>query len=133
LLYQYNLYIRDNLSHKPNLNPFEVLHQMQTEGIIPDLTSYNTLLDICFEKRKFDTALKLFSEMKDTISPVKPDIITYNTVIKGLSLMIDEKNPQLEEIFAEINRVFAEIRDSSELRPNDITYNTLIDAHVKAS
>ena len=133
-LYQYNLYIRDSLSHKPNLNPFEVLHQMQTENIIPDLTSYNTLLDVIFEQKNFDLGLKLFNEIKNSLCPVNPDIITYNTVIKGLSLKTEGivGSQQIEEILQEIERVKDEISEN-DLKPNDITYNTMIDACVKSN
>lgn len=137
LLYQYNLYIRDNLSHKPNLNPFEVLHQMQLESIMPDITSYNTLLDICFEQKKFELALKLFKEMNDSICPIKPDIITFNTMLKGLSLQIEEAKAKEDQI--SIEKIVGELKITKDsllkhgLLPNDITFNTLIDALVKAN
>lgn len=89
-LYQFNVYIRDNLAHKPGLNVFEVLHQMQLENIVPDITSYNTLLDICVEQKQFEQERKLFSEMHDSICPIKPDIITFNTMMKGVNVELEE-------------------------------------------
>jgi len=63
---------------------------MQLEGITADITSYNTLLDICLEQRLYEISQKLFNQMKDSMSPIKPDVITYNTLIKGLSIKLDE-------------------------------------------
>ena len=137
LLYQYNVYIRDNLSHKPDLNPFEVLHQMQIEGIMPDITSYNTLLDICFEQKKHEHAQKLFKEMNDSICPIKPDIISFNTMLKGLSLQIDDLKTNddlsgVEKLIEEL-RLTKELLMKHSLVPNDITFNTMIDALVKSN
>lgn len=137
LLYQYNIYIRDNLSHKLDLNPFEVLHQMQLEGIMPDITSYNTLLDICFERKKYDHAQKLFKEMNDSICPIKPDIISFNTMMKGLSLQIEDL--KTNDDLLGIEKIVEELKLTKEsllkhnLIPNDITFNTMIDALVKCN
>lgn len=134
-LYQYNIFIRDNLSTKPELNPFEVLHQMQLEEIMPDITTYNTLLDICFERKKYEFAHKLFKEMNDSICPIKPDIISFNTMMKGLSLQADDVQSH-EDHFA-IEKIVEEIKETKELllksnlKPNDITFNTIIDSLVK--
>ena len=136
VLYQYNVYIRDNLSHSLDLNPFEVLHQMQIEGIMPDITSYNTLLDICFEQKKFEHSQKLFKEMNDSICPIKPDIITFNTMMKGLSRQIEDM--KANEDLIGIEKIVEELKLTKEsllkhgLVPNDITFNTMIDALVKS-
>lgn len=134
-LYQYNIYIRDNLCHKPDLNPFEVLHQMQLEEIMPDITTYNTLLDICFEQHKFEFAQKLFKEMNDSICPIKPDIISFNTMLKGLSLQIDcmksiDDSFTVEKIVSDI-KMTKELLLQNNLKPNEITFNTIIDALIK--
>ena len=107
---------------------------MQLEGVLPDLTSYNTLLDTCFKQRNFEQAIQLFEEMNDQISQVKPDIITFNTVLKGLSIQIEDIKNE-DELEAHLNRILSTKEKILGLNmlPNEITFNTIIDAHVKAN
>jgi pentatricopeptide repeat protein len=52
-IYDYNILIKEHYSHKPNLNPFVILQEMQKKGLTPDITTYNTLLHICLENRNY--------------------------------------------------------------------------------
>jgi len=63
----------------------------------------------------------VFSFIKSNESKVKPDEITFNTIIKGFSMKKD-----MENAF----KVFEEMK-SVGLKPNDVTYNSLIDSCVR--
>jgi len=82
---------------------------------------YNVLLDACIKCRRLDLAVKSFSKMRRNDSKVKPDEISYNTIIKGYSL-----NKKLDKAFETFNQMI-----ESNLSPNDVTYNSLIDACVR--
>lgn len=81
------------------------------------------MIDTCIKCKWFDEALWLFGYMKGTDSKVKPDEITFNTLIKGYSMNRDKENAF---------KVFEEMK-SFNLKPNDVTYNSLIDACVWCS
>ena len=134
-LYDYNVLIKDHYSHKPNLNPFLVLQDMQKTGFTPDITTYNTLLHICLEKRNFKMVEKLITEIKDKLSQVVPDIITFNILLKGESLRLSDLLAKGEEnIFETLEEVKSLLGmiDEHKLTATEITYNTVIDICVKA-
>jgi len=43
------------------------------------------MIDTCIKYKQLDTALTLFEYIKSPSSKVKPDEITFNTLIKGYS------------------------------------------------
>ena len=142
-LHQFNIRIKEEYSKKKNLDPFAVIEEMKKKHINPDITTFNTLLDICFEQNNMDVAFNFFSYMKNLeresilnhqdVSPMKVDIISYNTMLKGLSLQVSDKNDEVENeaIIRRCLTLLDEIKQS-DIKPNEITFNTLIDALVKA-
>ena len=90
-----------------------------------DIILINVLLDACIKLKD----KKNFTEIFDNIinkkyNNVKPDLITYNTFIKGCS-----KFKLYEKAELAFNHL---INNSSENKifPNDVTFNSLIDVYV---
>jgi len=81
------------------------------------------LIDTSIKCKQFVQALDMFEAMKKEDSKVKPDEITFNTLIKGYSM-----NRDMENAF----RVFEDMKGFG-LKPNDVTYNSLIDTCVRSS
>lgn len=82
--------IKEHFSHKPNLNPQLILQEMEKKGLTPDITTYNTLLHICLENRNYAQTENLLSSVRDVLSPVHPDIITFNIILKGEGLKLSD-------------------------------------------
>lgn len=149
-IHEINVRIKDQYSQKKGLDPFEVLEELKELQVNPDVTTFNTLIDICFMQHNHEAAFKLFDYLKSIASEgmlasneltstekqekaVMPDIITYNTIIKGLSLQINDKR-QTSENRVILNKIFKTTKEiaSYNLKPNEITYNSVLDACVKA-
>ena len=149
-IHEINIELKDKYSHKKGFDPFGVLEELKERQVRPDVTTFNTLIGICFVQHNHEAAFRLFEYLKsmasegmlasnDLISTEKqemmlgPDVITYNTVIKGLSLQLNEKK-QTSENRVILNKTFKTMKEisSSGLKPNEITYNSVLDACVKA-
>lgn len=79
--------------------------------------SMNALLGACVYSGKFDEIDGLFKELPEKLK-VKPDTVSYNTVIKGLSEMgaLDKSISMVDEM------------EKNGLKPDLITFNTILDA-----
>lgn len=138
-LHQFNIRIKEEISKRENLDPFSVIEDMKRMNLKPDITTFNTLLDICFEKNQQDIAFSFFTYMKnldrDQInhSSFQVDVISYNTMIKGLCLQISDRNEEEDNdlILKRLLTILEELQNSS-IHPNEITFNTVLDACVKA-
>ena len=104
-----------------------------------DIILINVLLDACIKLKDskdflelFDSLIKgNFSNCVDNTSDenakknvIKPDLITYNTYIKGCTQL---------KLFDRIDNVFEHliIKNDINIIPNDVTFNSLIDAYVR--
>lgn len=52
-------------------------------SVAPNTITYNSLIDICVRCFDIPRAKRLFDEMVSGQATVKPDLITYSTMIKG--------------------------------------------------
>ncbi|THG19695.1 pentatricopeptide repeat-containing protein At1g55890, mitochondrial-like [Camellia sinensis] len=79
--------------------------------------SFNALLGACVNSRKFDKVDGFFRELPETLA-VKPDVVSYNTVIKAFCEMgsLDSAVSMVDEM------------EKNGLEPDLITFNTLLDA-----
>ena len=104
-----------------------------------DIILINVLLDACIKLKDskdflelFDNLIKgQFSNNADNTSGenakkniIKPDLITYNTYIKGCTQL---------KLFDRIDVVFEHLINKNDINiiPNDVTFNSLIDAYVR--
>lgn len=143
-VHEFNIKIKDQYANRRDLDPFKVLQDMKELQIAPDVTTFNTLIDICFTKHYHELAFKLFEHLKSLDSEdqpdakdkkekaPRPDVITYNTIIKGLSRQLNDKK-QTQENKVILNKIFKMMKEitSAGLKPNEITYNSVLDACVK--
>eukprot|EP01022_Parablepharisma_sp_SALTPOND_P018526 TRINITY_DN3032_c0_g1_i1.p1 TRINITY_DN3032_c0_g1~~TRINITY_DN3032_c0_g1_i1.p1 ORF type:complete len:706 (-),score=68.09 TRINITY_DN3032_c0_g1_i1:2247-4364(-) len=119
----YNTYLK-NKGIAKNETPFNILEHMRNQDITPDIATYNTLLDLCFTEGRIEVALELFHHCCNGDSDVRPDVVTFNTYIKGL--LIQYNNGDKGIVVDTVAQVF---KDMSQIgiKPNEITYNTIID------
>jgi len=92
----------------------ELLGELETSNVGADTTAYNCVLDVCIKCSDKKAVADLFTKMKVT---GYVDTISYNTLLKGMG-------PGATGL-TDANMVLAEMR-SLNLKPNQITYNSLI-------
>lgn len=121
-LQTYNQGLRLQLLKQKTINPSEILHQIEIDGLKPDVSTFNTVMDCCFETGNFKQGFWVFDEISaNNMSYVKPDIASYNILIKGLCIQ-RENIPNFEEIFQEIQQ--------RNLKLNLTTFNTIIEYYL---
>ncbi|GAV70700.1 PPR domain-containing protein/PPR_2 domain-containing protein [Cephalotus follicularis] len=99
----------------------ELFQDMVAEGCVVNHESYTALLSAYSRSGLFDKAFFVLEKMKNTHG-CQPDVHTYSILIKSCL-----------QVFA-FDKVQALLSDmvTQGIRPNTITYNTLIDAYGKA-
>lgn len=97
----------------------KLLDLMRDRGCVPDLVSFNTLINARLKAGAMlpDLAIELLSEVRR--SGLRPDIITYNTLISACS-----RESNLEEAM----KVFEDM-DSHNCQPDLWTYNAMISVY----
>ena len=116
-LQYYNQGLKMQILKMKNVNPAEILHQIELEGLKPDISTFNTLMDGCFETGNLKQGFWVFEEMKSNgMSYVKPDLVSYNVLMKGVGL---NGGSCFDEVLDEML--------SNGLTPNLTTFNTIID------
>jgi pentatricopeptide repeat protein len=113
-----------NSSHKKYLmKSIQILDKLK-EGLSNiDIILVNVLLDSCISLKEINLMFEIFDKVKnDYYSPLRPDIITYNTYIKGCAQIND------------FNRAYCAFNQMlKEVNPNDVTFNTMIDVCVRTN
>jgi len=84
----------------------------------PRRCTYNTLLAVCIQCGEPSVAVRMF---KEAVESNMADVVTYNTMIKCLT-----QNGRLDKARAVMSSMY-----TIGLHPNVVTFNELIDAHVK--
>ena len=89
-----------------------------------DIILINVLLDSCIKLKENEILCKLFDNViNGKINNVKPDLITYNTFIKGCAQL---------NLYDKVTGAFELLLKNDKIKPNDVTFNTLIDVFVRA-
>ncbi|XP_059069470.1 pentatricopeptide repeat-containing protein At2g13600 [Cryptomeria japonica] len=78
----------------------ELFHQMQAEGIEPDLISWNSIIAVCVQNGEGGDALKLFCQMQQV--SVRPNSITVASILPACAQLVALQ--QGKEIHAHIFR-----------------------------
>jgi pentatricopeptide repeat protein len=130
---RFNSLIQNNKDK--NTDAFKILAAIQKAEINPDIHTYNCLIDMSFSLEQAVQARKLFEEISDFTSPVQPDAITFNILLKGMVDEIKVNKDQKDflknvEILEEISKLEAEMKRRNIIA-NLITFNTLIDSCVE--
>jgi pentatricopeptide repeat domain-containing protein 1 len=87
-----------------------------------DIIFVNVLIDSCFSLKEIDIAEKIFTKITTGYFQIFPDIITFNTYIKGCSQMT---------LYDKALKAFDCIPEG--IVPNDVTINTMIDICVRTN
>jgi pentatricopeptide repeat protein len=95
-----------------------ILSDLEASSLHPDISAYNRALDACVICEDLKEARDLFSRMR-TQGDI--DVISYNTLLKGLGANC---------CWAEAESLLQEMR-SKGLKPNCVTYNSLINAAIE--
>lgn len=98
----------------------EVLAEVTQDNKCFDIIIFNSILDVLVSLNLIDKVNEFFNKMKKDESIV-PDLITFNTLIKGCCRNKD---------FTNAVKYFKEMKSHS-LKPSRITYNSLMDLAVK--
>ncbi|KAK1420052.1 hypothetical protein QVD17_21357 [Tagetes erecta] len=93
----------------------KLFDEMPDRNCLQTVKSFNALLGACLNAKEFDKVDGLFRELPGKIS-VKPDVVSYNTVIKAFCEMGS---------FDSAASVFNEI-EKTGLKPDLISFNTLL-------
>ena len=132
-LQKINSIIKNEITDK-NFDPFMVLDQLQKNNIQPDISTINTLLDTCSRLKDFKNFNRLSELINDEIQAIcSPNIVTYNIILKGVNLEMyllefDKKGTFARE---KITEIFQTIQRKN-IKPNDITLNTIIDIAIES-
>jgi len=132
-LQKINSIIKNEISDK-NFDPFVVLDQLQKSNLTPDISTLNTLLDTSSRLGDFKNFDRLSELINDDIQTIaQPNIVTYNIILKGINLEMYniEFNKKAQYAREKINEVFQLIQKKN-LKPNDITLNTIIDILIES-
>ncbi|CAN8287942.1 unnamed protein product [Cochlearia groenlandica] len=96
-------------------NAQKVFDEMPERNCKRSVLSFNALLSAYGVSKKFDEVEQLFNELPDKLS-IKPDIVSYNTLIKALC-----HKGSLPEAVALLGEI-----ENKGLKPDIITFNTLL-------
>lgn len=94
---------------------------MIDEGCVVDREAYTALMSAYSRSGLFDKAFSILNQMKK-IPDNRPDVFTYSILIKSCLQLYD---------FVTVKSLLSEM-EMQGIRPNTVTYNTLIDAYGKA-
>lgn len=98
-------------------NAQKVFDEMPERNCKQSVKSVNALLGACVNSKKYDKLEGLFKELPEKLN-VKPDVVTYNIMIKGLC-----DNGELDKAAAFVDEI-----EKNGLEPDLVTYNTLFSA-----
>jgi len=101
---------------------WNVWNDMLECKVMPSITTFNALIDACARNSGMDRVPQLLKDMKS--QGLKPNLITYSTVLKGHCL-----NGDVRTAF----EVLQEMVTQTDLKPDEIMYNTLLDGCAQAS
>ena len=93
-------------------DPFEIISDMNRRGVLPNIETYNNLLQICLVNHNEEAVESLKYEIFDYMGPFTPNVTTLNVLIKGLGLkysnILNRKKIELSEEKANVLKIFDE-------------------------
>ncbi|CAJ1960127.1 unnamed protein product [Cylindrotheca closterium] len=100
-----------------------LIRTMESDGIKPDVYSYNILIRSFARARKIAEAEGVLKTMMD--AGVEPDITSYNTLLDAWS------KSTLRQATARIRSLFRVLKKHERLEPDLVTYNTLLHSYTR--
>ncbi|CAD8168911.1 unnamed protein product [Paramecium octaurelia] len=121
----YNTLIK-GCGRKKRLNDaINLFEEMKQIGIKPNRISFNSLLDSCVKCNKMNIAWRYFEEMRRQYG-IFPDNFTYSILVNGIKTNHSNRDELLRAI-----TLLEQIQETGQFKPDEILYNSLIDACVK--
>lgn len=113
-------------SHRQYLNKgLDIVNSLSNSNQVADVILINVLLDSCIALKESKRIKEIFNEVREgKFKGVTPDIITYNTFMKGCAQM---------GLYNEVLEAFDELSNNPTIKPNDVTFNTMIDVFVRCN
>jgi len=115
-------------SHQKKFDRVWAVYDEMIAGKVPfSVTSYNALIDACARSCDMGRVQELLSDMSR--QQIQPNVVTYSTIVKGycqeavVSKCSWSKENSLDKAFD----LLAEMKKSTDFKPDEITYNTVID------
>lgn len=117
-----------------SISPFQILESIHKAELVPDIMTYNCLIVMGTRLNQDDDVSKLLEDLNDSTSPVQADIVTYNILLKNIIKKIKEQKDKskLPDAVRKLKLLRKEI-SMKGLKPDDFTYNTIIDGFVEAN
>ena len=120
----YNTLIKGCGKTKKLADAIFFFEEMKKSGICPNRITYNSLIDTYVKAGKMNEGWRFYEEMiKNNITA---DNFTYSIIINGIKTNHTNK----EELSKALN-LLDNIQNKLEFKPDEILYNSLIDACVK--
>jgi len=121
-----NIPIQEKSAHKQakTIDPEERLRNLERNGMKPGMHIYNELLESYFCTKQYERAEKFFIKMKEN-PDVKPDVITYNILLRGY-IEATRANPDNS---GKIKYVLQEM-EKIGIKPDIMTLNQTIEAGI---
>eukprot|EP00933_Yihiella_yeosuensis_P080399 TRINITY_DN93808_c0_g1_i1.p1 TRINITY_DN93808_c0_g1~~TRINITY_DN93808_c0_g1_i1.p1 ORF type:complete len:877 (-),score=223.62 TRINITY_DN93808_c0_g1_i1:386-3016(-) len=98
----------------------KVFQKVKDSGLPCSTFLYNCLLDACIKCGDHQAALTYFAEMKTSVTP---DVVTYNTMMRGYLIHGDTKSAQ---------ELMTEMQEDRGITPSRITYQALLSGLAQA-
>jgi len=95
---------------------WEVYEEMCKKNIELSTVTCNTLIDACARGGRMDNLPRILEDMR--VHRVKPNLITYSTMLKGHC-----QNGDMKTAFA----ILDQLKNDAHLKPDEIMYNSLLD------
>merc|ERR1740117_1171225 len=93
-----------------------VYEEIRNEKVELSIVMYNTLIDACARCGRMEQLENILSDMKT--NRVKPNVITYSTMLKGHC-----QNGDIQTAFL----ILEQMKKDAHLKPDEIMYNSLLD------
>eukprot|EP00440_Ansanella_granifera_P014818 gb/GFBE01016110.1/.p1 GENE.gb/GFBE01016110.1/~~gb/GFBE01016110.1/.p1 ORF type:complete len:860 (+),score=257.03 gb/GFBE01016110.1/:1-2580(+) len=101
-----------------------IYKEMKARSIGCNTITYNTMLNALARCGMMHEVPQLLEDMRSSVPPIEPDIVTYSTLVKGYCLSGDlDKGLELLE----------EMKRSGHVKPDEVLYNSLLDGCSKQS
>jgi len=142
----YNTLIKGCCRTKQLTEAIGFFEEMKSSGIKPNRITFNSLIDCCVKAGKMTIAWRFYDELLR--NAIIPDNFTYSILINGIKTNFCDKSNNLdfcdksnfsqksnnfsnkEELLKTIS-FFEKIAKNADFKPDEILYNSLMDACVK--
>ena len=113
-----------NSTHKEYLEKaLKILDDLSNSNQNIDIILINVLIDSCIFLKDEKNLVKIFDKIiEGYYKNLKSDIVTFNTFLKGCAQM---------NLFEKAYSSFNKLMEMNQITPNDVTFNTMIDACVR--